>query len=66
LGVASLLVAPLALFSVQNLVIIVFLADPLLHRPVTRDIVVEAAFYLIAINVLEGIALADLLRVTCA
>ncbi len=64
--VASLLVAPLAFFLVQNLVITVFLLILYSIVPSPRDIVVAAAPYSSAINALESIALANLFRVTWA
>ena len=53
-----------AFFLVQNLVIIVFWLILYSIVPTARDIVVAAAPYLTAINALESLALANLLRVT--
>lgn len=51
-------------FLVQNLVIIVFWLILYSIVPSAHDIVVAAAPYLTAINALESIGLANLLRVT--
>ncbi|HZW85350.1 MAG TPA: hypothetical protein VFE91_05555 [Nitrososphaerales archaeon] len=53
-------------FLVQNLVIIVFWLILYSIVPTAHDIVVSAAPYLTAINALESIGLANLLRVTWA
>ena len=53
-------------FLVQNLVIIVFWLILYSIVPSAHDIVVSAAPYLTAINGLESIGLANLLRVTWA
>lgn len=53
-------------FLIQNLVIIVFWLILYSIVPTARDIVTAAAPYLTAINALESVALANLLRVTWA
>ncbi len=51
-------------FLVQNLVIIVFWLILYSIVPTARDVVTAAAPYLTAINALESVALANLLRVS--
>ena len=51
-------------FLIQNMVIIVFWLILYALVPAAQDIVVAAAPYLAAINALESVGLANLLRVT--
>ncbi len=51
-------------FLIQNVVIVVFWSVLYGIVPAARDIVVAAAPYLVAINALETLALANLVRIT--